>query len=463
MTKGFLLSAAAAVATLASAPILAQDNARQNNARQDKARQDNARAPRTSGRELGYFLPRVRVGTVVSELILRCPSADDPSPRIATSVVIAGKARPDPLRFINVDARHGILSSRTTKLGLRADGTLSTFNASTEGQGGEVLSALIGAAATVASFGFGIPALPGAAVAATNPARREPALHCNAMTEQRVARMNRLETELESLRSSVATGGQREAAARVLTELTAELAEVVGQLSLETTAHFDPNRADFVAPPGVPPPSQQLRGIGRVAYGQWFKEENGQLEAGLETENVRGRFGYLATLTPDRAMFNALAGDDTQPFPDHGETTPFLFYLRPVPATIVVNACTTPVANNACSIDARSDAVSKRETVPIPQLSGPFSISIGSGGVFGTRSAAATFDEQGAPLTLEYGSTTGGAAIAGVINAGTTGVTTVRGAENAAITVRLAREEALAKLDVLLNGPAPAPAPATDQ
>ena len=287
--------------------------------------------------------------------------------------MISGKARPDPDRFIRVNARSGFLAARTTKLGLRADGTLSSFNATTEGQGGEVLSALIGVASKVASFGFGapLPAMQQVGLGRdTN--RTPPPLTCNEGTAERVARMHDLETDLESLRSQIANGGEAEGASRALTQLTAELADVVGELTLETNVAqpFNPDRSSFTGT------QSESRVIARVNYSDWFTEDRDlpeeiqELERGLQAAGVSGRFGYLATLAPDRAIFDALSGDGRE-FPGRAESTSHLFYRRPVPANIVVTVCSAAAQGGTCTLATGPTAISNRATVALPQLSGP--------------------------------------------------------------------------------------------
>lgn len=431
MTKGFLLSAVAAAAIISSSPAPAQSR----------------------GPELGYFLQRARVGVVVNQMILACPGPGHPDPEIETDVTISAPARPDPAAYVILDARSHFLSGRTTKLGLRADGTLASYSATTTGEGGEVISAAIGIATTIAGSLVGVPV-----VGKSNPTAMEMTLTpltCNEDTARRVRQRAEVEGQLTELRARIAHDGASAADSQVLAELSAQLAELVEALTLGSRIPIDPSPADFQPTQGEhpsPAPTERLRAVDHVDYGQWFSQTGSALQEGLTAHHVGGQYGVVATLTPDAGLLPILGRGDDSPAP--GRTTLDLYYRRPVPATVAVAWCADayrPVPHHCAPVDATL----KSDIVLLPQLSGRFSIPIGRGGIFGTRQAAATFDEQGAPLTLEYGATTGGSAIAGAINAGGTAITTLRDAETAAITRRLAREKAIHDLNDLQADPHP--------
>ena len=80
------------------------------------------------------------------------------------------------------------------------------------------------------------------------------------------------------------------------------------------------------------------------------------------------------------------------------------------------------------------------------QLSGLYSLSIGAGGIFGTREATIAFDAGGSPTRLEYGSASGGADIAGVIDSGAGAATTMHDARLNAI--KRSAEEITAENDL---------------
>lgn len=425
MIRGILLAAAAATAWVSSEAAFGQTRSE----------------GRRSSSELGYFLPRTKMAATVHQLIRRCPTVAQPKPLIATTIAISERAGPDPAAFVRLSLRGGALTGRTTKLGLRPDGTLSAFNAKSTGEAGQVLSAVISTATTLASLGAG-----GAPALDAGWGRRppQPALACTAETEELVNQMTETERQIAQLRANVAAGSETSATAQVLASLTAELAGLVERLTLRAAPlNLDPAAADFASGPAL------VRHIGRVDFTSWFG--GAATEQALAAADVPGRNGFRFALQPNAAIRSVYAtGDGSPPVPS-GATTRF-YYRRPVPASATVAACRVSWSGTDCDADP-SAATSAQKTVMLPQLSGAFSLPIGRSNLFGTRTTSATFDEQGAPLTLEYGSTRGGADIAGVINAGNTGIATLRDSDTAANTRRIAEIKAERELAALLAAP----------
>jgi hypothetical protein len=101
-------------------------------------------------------------------------------------------------------------------------------------------------------------------------------------------------------------------------------------------------------------------------------------------------------------------------------------------ATIDVAPCApgSPSDTATCTADTspKGKQASKSGDIPLPQLSGLYSLSIGAGGIFGTSEATIAFDAGGSPTKLEYGHAAGGADIAGVIDSVGTGATTLHDA-----------------------------------
>jgi hypothetical protein len=334
---------------------------------------------------------------------------------------------------------------------LRPNGTLTSFNASTQGEGGEALSALIGVATTVASFGFGVPSVPKGAGTreihrGPRPVPPPPTFLCTEETEGRVTRRAEVEQALADLRLQVAQGTPPRAAEQVLTDLTAERDLLVAQLTLSTDAILTPQPSNFQ---GV---EEMAKVLAPIDYTPWFGENGEALRALLQRSGVAGRYGFRATLTPNAGLLAVLARGDGSV--DPGSTpTPYLYYRRPVPATATLAPCASAEANGDCAPDETSlgQAVTVQKSVLIPQLSGLFSIEIGHGTLFGSRKASATFDEQGAPLTLEYGATAGGPEIAGVIDSANSSITTLRDARTAAVTREVEYRQALEDLNEKLD------------
>ncbi len=399
-------------------------------------------------RELGYFLPKTRVAATVAQTIRACPTAVQQTPEVQTMIVIADQSGPDPKAFVRVDARSGFLARRTTKLGLRPDGTLQTFNASTEGEGGEVISALVKGAATVAAWSVGAPVAPGAASAAIRfPALpASPPLACKPDIEAALKRLGNAEGEIAALEAIIAAGGSTPAQEALLERRRREAEELVSKLTLTSAepALFDPAREDGAVP--------RARLIPKIDYSRWFTDVRSPGARG-QLDKITGSKGFIAELTPSKAFYDALSGDGSAL---SSEARSYLFYRRPVPASVAVAPClSTPVdeadgRGRRCTPDERDVAGSASKKVLLPQMSGIYAIRIGRGGLFGTREAAAKFDENGAPLELQYGSSSGGADIAKVVDNGLTSAGILRDAELTALNRRIETVKALQELQDLL-------------
>jgi hypothetical protein len=273
-------------------------------------------------------------------------------------------------------------------------------------------------------------------------------LTCKPEIAKAVSRMSEVEEQLSLLRARIAREGPSQWLGDVLDDLTAELGELEEKLTLTSRISITPELAASPKGSATAPTARDLSGTAAPAsYSDWFLETGEALDRGLSQAKVPGRHGTIATITPDPQLFKLLSPGDGSSAPRG--PTPYLYYRRPVPASVAVNWCSARPADGSCA----AAELLKRENTNLPQLSGLFSIRIGRGGIFGTRQAAATFNADGAPLTLEYGSTTGGADIAAVIDSGKDAATSLRDAETAAITRRVAREKALKDLNDLLDEP----------
>lgn len=392
-------------------------------------------------REFVYFLPKTRAVANVGQRILRCATKEGEDPSIETVVAIVDGTRADPNAMVKVDGRSGFLAKRTTKLSLAADGTLQAFNASTEGQGGDVAAALIKTAVTAGTFAIGGPpaAVPlagmilgrgfeslgtGFTIAELDP----PALECNESTKTRLGKLASVDADIARLESLVANGS----AGAPQTELLAERKKLQKQLRDDLTLGADPAVFDAASRPASAVAVK--RTISAVRYSEWFVDVS-SLEALKALARIAGSGGFVVTLTPDKEMFDNLSGHVNE-LP--GNATSYLFYRRPVPATIEVAPCASgdaPVAPKAdCVVDktAAGRAASANKKIPFAQFSGFYSIPIGKGGVFGSRQASAKFDSTGAPIELEYGSGSAGGDVAKMLTAVNDGATTLRDAEMAA-------------------------------
>ncbi|MEI9851852.1 MAG: hypothetical protein WDN24_14610 [Sphingomonas sp.] len=280
---------------------------------------------------------------------------------------------------------------------------------------------------------------------------------------------------IAGLETKVADGVASAAQLDLLARRRGDEEDLVDSLSLPAGKgiRFDPVRADFTPIPtggGVKRPV-----IENVAdapeYEKWLQvrrvggndyRDATAADLATLTDKPAGALGFRVALTVDGAMYDLLTGSPPAVIPS-GSKAPsadrFVFYRRPVNVQVSVAPCgTAPLASAAAkprSCTAASNApddTEASETVAIPQLSGLYSLSIGGGGLFGTREAKVELDENGAPTALEYGSGSGGAEVATVLDSGLTAATTLRDARSAATQRKINAIKAEKELDELLSG-----------
>ena len=406
-------------------------------------------------RQFLYFLPTGSAGATVTQQIASCPRIKGDTPKIITTISIGGAIGPDTALPLTLDARAGFLSKRSTKLALHSDGTLESFNASAEGQGGAVLSSVIKTAATVAAWSVGVPAplpLPASkAMVREQPRVDPPAMYCSADIARAVADLDKVRDQIDRIETASIAGGVASASTARLERLRADETSLIATLTLRAGkgVKFNPTRAMF------PVGNDDATGLLPAApIEQWFSRREdgapnvGHAEVYAAFGDLPGEAGFQVTLTPDRDLLTVFAGDGSS---YRAAPTRAAYYRRAVPATVSVTPCMPGTLNNAgdaCAADtsAKGKRASKSGDVALPQLSGLYSLSIGAGGIFGTREATIAFDAGGSPTKLEYGSASGGADIAGVIDSGTGAATTMHDARLNAI--KRSAEEITAENDL---------------
>ncbi|HSI17152.1 MAG TPA: hypothetical protein VK980_05240 [Sphingomonas sp.] len=407
-------------------------------------------------RQFLYFLPTGSAGATVTQQIASCPRIKGDTPKIITTISIGGAIGPDTALPLTLDARAGFLSKRSTKLALHSDGTLESFNASAEGQGGAVLSSVIKTAATVAAWSVGIPAPLPRSVSLDEMDREQPrvdppAMYCSADVARALAELGKVRDEIDRIETASIAGGVASASTARLGRLRADETSLIATLTLRAGkgVKFNPTRAMF------PVGKDDATGLLPAApIEQWFsRRENGAPNVGhaevyAAFGDLPGEAGFQVTLTPDRDLLTVFAGDGSS---YSAAPTRAAYYRRAVPATVSVTPCmpgTLNDAGDACAADtsAKGKRASKSGDVALPQLSGLYSLSIGAGGIFGTREATIAFDAGGSPTKLEYGSASGGADIAGVIDSGAGAATTMHDARLNAI--KRSAEEMTAENDL---------------
>jgi hypothetical protein len=423
-------------------------------------------------REFVYFLPKAQASATVGQRLVSCPADSTEAPSVETSIAIVSQQIADSKAMVRVDGRSGFLAKRSTKLTLNPNGTLTAFNASTEGQGGEVVSAVVKTALTIGTIAAGAPGAASAVAGASRlvvsqqlfsvtksnreknflatlekrlqesePAASPPVLKCKPEIILLMEKLSKVDDQIASLEDLVAQGSAGTAQIALLAQRKKEQKSFHDKLTLTSKPvafKYDKRPDTLSSLPQVIQP---------VEHAAWF-ENTSSAEAQRQLGRIAGTSGFVATIAPDEKIFAALSGDGSSLV---DEARPYLFYRRPVEASIEVKPCAGapqgPLVPTAqCTIDESSDGKQAQASkkVMYPQLSGLYSIPVGRGGIFGSRQASAKFDADGAPSELEYGAGAGGADWAKVANATNDGLVALRDREKDAWK-RLAEEEASKK------------------
>jgi len=370
--------------------------------------------------EFGYFLPRTSFGAAAAERLIKCPTHDDPDAVIETTVVIDSTTRPDPDAYVRLDTSSGFLAKRSTEIKLNPDGTLAAFNGSTEGEGGAVLGAVIKVATTFASAAIAAPVV--AAKPLVKSSEGKPSSACTAKVAAEVAHRDMLLKEVADLEAQIVAGQTSPAVAALLDRRRTALADAEDALTLTGKVVIDPDNVSKTATEVAA--SLKDPSIDPIAVAGWF--EGGQVPANVACRPSSK--GFRLAWTVDQRVVDALASSGEKGDVPKGLQSN-LVYRRPIPVSVKVASVGNDDSDCARFHYGRLDAT---KIVHVAQLSPVFLIPLGRGGLFGSRQAEADFDANGVPTRLKYGSLSGDAGIATVVNAAGDGFTTLRGAAAAA-------------------------------
>ena len=159
---------------------------------------------------MGYFLPKVTVGGVIVQRLEHCPTGEDDDiyPRIITKIAVKSTYTPED--YVEVSAKSGFLAQRSVAVNLREDGTLKSINASSEGQGAQVLGAVVKVAAGIAGLGGGgQPSFLKSTESSykalqSNKEPTNPHLKCKPEIEAKITELLKLREEVAKIASKIA-------------------------------------------------------------------------------------------------------------------------------------------------------------------------------------------------------------------------------------------------------------------
>ena len=398
-------------------------------------------APANAARQpavLTYFLPKTIVSASVSQQLMSCPSPDDGEVVVATGWTLKAITKADYSLPIQVDASSGLLTKRSVALKLNPDGTINAFNSESAGQGGAVISSLLKLVGTVAPMisPLGTSAnFENSSWRGGNKKKRPSP--CTKAARDLLETRDLIEGTIARLEEAVAAGDATPAQVRLLTARQEALAEVNAKLTLSGK---EPVKFD----PGIGP---QFLNLEKLDYSPWFGTKSPPVKI------VGSDAGFCAEWAASKAAIQSLKDGDGTAFSRVAAQR--MYYRRPVPALLVAGPAQQGFETGSCSFDesAEGGAATDALSFSAPQLSGFYSVPIGSGGLFSSREVQASFDPSGAPLELSFGSDPGATAIAGTIDAVGATATALHNAELDALTHEIAVREKRKELAALRSEP----------
>jgi hypothetical protein len=377
-----------------------------------------ATAPKP-GETIGYFLPKTEVVVTVTQRIVQCPSTTQMMQVVSQATI---KPRVVADQYVEVDIRSGTFAERTTALVLRPNGTLESFNAKTEGQGGKILGAVTKVALTMASFAAGAP-VP---LSAGGEAPRMPA--CNDATRRLLSSRADAIQRADELEAVIAREGETTPRIAMLERIDEEIEFITDALTLRTKETITDLKTTGAQP------------LKRVDYAKWLDNFD------PATINVVGKYGYKL----DRNVGTVPDAIKEDGVTKYQRPVAALIYRRPVIIPVSIAPCLDDwdTVKSTCTEDESFDAVALTDTakIPVPQLSKLFLLHVGRGGLFGSKEAKAKFDEFGTPVELSFGTSTGTDDAAAVIDSSLAGVVSVRDAKLSNLERRLAIAKAKKEL-----------------
>lgn len=398
-------------------------------------------APANAARPLAvltYFLPKTIVSASVSQQLMSCPPPDDGEVVVATGWTLKAITKADYSLPINVDASSGFLTKRSVALKLNPDGTINAFNSESAGQGGAVIASLLKLVGTVAPMISPLGASANFETSLWRGGHKQRLLSpCTKPARDLLEKREQIEATIAKLEEAVAAGDATPAQIRLLTSRQEALADVNAKLTLssEEPVKFDP---------GIGP---QFQNMEKLDYSPWFGSKSPPVKI------VGSDAGFCAEWAASKAAIKSLKDGDGTALSK--VAAPRMYYRRPVPALLVAGPARQGLETGSCSFDetAVGSAATEALSFGAPQLSGFYSVPIGSGGLFSSRAVQASFDPSGAPIELSLGSDPGAAAIAGTIDAVGATATALHNAELDALTHEIAVREKRKELAALRNEP----------
>lgn len=382
---------------------------------------------------ISYYLPKALVGVSLTRTIKACPTADYPEPLIKSEWTAAAEAVPDPDLQVRVDVSNGFLAKRAHAFSYNANGTLAEFNSSSEGQGGAVLGSVFKAASFLLPLAAGAP--PVAAMGYQSQSSH--LLYCSKAVSQALDRVAKLDARIEEISDKISRGDATAADLRMLDLTKAQRSEarkpLVKVVPTVLSEEWDRAGQDLIRIGGS---------IAPLPATTWFVSWRegaapGAIGFAQSAEALQQLGPFEVELEPAYANIKPVLTEADGSVPVQARR--MLVYRRPIPAAVVFwpSGCGSADCKSAIELEA---------PLPIPQWGKLEALSVGHGGLFGSRQAKAKFDAFGTPLELSYGSDSGAAGMATTLDAATAAGESLRDAETAALKRQIEKAELRQKL-----------------
>jgi hypothetical protein len=349
---------------------------------------------------LEYRLPKTIVGFAASHMITKCPDANGNGFEMevttsASEVYRAGET-------VKVNAAGSVFIDRQIKIEYFSNGTIKSFNGTSDGQGEELIVAGIRAISFAASSSVSANVV----ATATANSQANSTVTCQDWVKTALADKQATQANLSKLRQTVFTTDVPENLAIQIAEATALIAALEASLTVQSEpVYWTPSLQSIAFRGKIEAPSLIV----------WF---NPSQQSAIEELLLRSGYGQMTKFS--------LEGDLTisgSPIAVSDKPIRSLAYRKPVRATVTIkpeNEFTAPAtlsgASRALAI-LRHGAMTKVRQPMVPQVGPLAEVPFDGSSIFGSRSVSANFTEAGDLTQISYTNKGGASAIAGVLNA----------------------------------------------
>lgn len=414
-----------------------------------------------NAQELAYHLPKGSAGAGFQAKLITCPdptySGIEDLDFIQRSAVISGKVSKGEL--VRLNPRSPFLGSRSIALTYHPKGMLKTINAEGEAKGGAILTSLLKTAAGAVSLsGIGI-----------NTAYDGNTLSCKTNIAKKVGRLLQLKVRIAQAEGKIAAGDDLTGPALALYERNQkEAASLEKQLTLSTSAKFTVKREQLEKHFATGAKQFDTHYFVKpIDYSKWFNWPD-------KLPPRTGQYGFCVKAAVSRAAFK-----NSEPLPSRsrnrwidrytssgslapGKLQNRFIYYRPVPVQFEVYAANKQAITDAgdkknaqCKAliaESKKPKLSllKKGGVSVPQLSGYFTLPLGSG-AFESKATSAEFAKDGTLLAIGTKSLGAGSSIAEGLAGALTAAETLRDRRKNAIQREIDLLKVEGELELLLN------------